>query len=167
LDITTVDLRALLDLTIDPVKAVEALEWTCIALLGKVVDIKDTRRRVNSMFSEYNTTQGSMLAGDACGPQRDLGPLLRDRAGLRCNKHHRPTKAGESTAGATALQAGVVEITMPSGITTMASTVDIRLPQLDQELKAPSRLALMRASWLSMSTYGLTSRRHSPSALLA
>jgi hypothetical protein len=35
-----VDLRALLDLTIDPVKAVEALERTCIALLGKAVDIK-------------------------------------------------------------------------------------------------------------------------------
>jgi hypothetical protein len=79
------------------------------------------------MFSEYNTAQGSMLAGDACGPQRDLGPLLRDRAGLRRNKRHRPTKAGESTAGATALRAGAMEITTPSGMATMASAVNIRL----------------------------------------
>jgi hypothetical protein len=42
--------HAPLDLTIDPVKATEATERTRIALLGKEVDIKGTRRRVNSMF---------------------------------------------------------------------------------------------------------------------
>jgi hypothetical protein len=40
-----VDLRAPLDLNIDPVKAAEALERTRIALLGKAVDIEDTQRR--------------------------------------------------------------------------------------------------------------------------
>jgi hypothetical protein len=44
-----------LDLTIDPIKSAEALERTRIALLGKAVDIKDTRRRVNSKLCEYNS----------------------------------------------------------------------------------------------------------------
>jgi hypothetical protein len=50
LDVAIVDLHAPLDLTIDPVKATKATERTSIALLGKEVNIKDTRRRVNSMF---------------------------------------------------------------------------------------------------------------------
>jgi hypothetical protein len=79
------DLCAPLDLTIDPVKAAETLELTCIALLGKAVDIKDTRRSLDSTLHEYSTTQGFTLAGD--GPSlagqvrqrgRDLG-MEQDR----------------------------------------------------------------------------------------
>jgi hypothetical protein len=75
--------------------------------------------------------------------QVTAAPLLRVRVGLRRSKRHRPTKARESTTGATVLWAGVVEITTPSGLATMASTFEIRLPQPVQELKAPSRLTLM------------------------
>jgi hypothetical protein len=50
MDVTIVDLRAPLDLTIDPVKAAEALEGMSIALLGKATDIEDNWRRVSSML---------------------------------------------------------------------------------------------------------------------
>jgi hypothetical protein len=86
LDVAIMDLHAPLDLTIDPVKAAEAPERTRIAFLGKAVDIKDIRRRVNSMFCEYNTTQGSMLAREARSPRSDRGPpatsLSRSQAQL-------------------------------------------------------------------------------------
>jgi hypothetical protein len=49
----------------------------------------------------------------------------------------------------------------------MASTVETLLPRLGQEFGVASRLALMRASWLSTSTCGWTSRRRSPRAPLA
>jgi hypothetical protein len=62
------DLRAPLDLTIDPSKATETLERTRIALLGKAIDIEDTRHHVNSMLCEYNTMQGFTPTGD--GPSR-------------------------------------------------------------------------------------------------
>jgi hypothetical protein len=68
LDTFIMDLHAPLDLTIDPIKAAENLERTCIALLGKAVDIEDTRYRVNSTLCEYNTAQGFTPAGD--GPIR-------------------------------------------------------------------------------------------------
>jgi hypothetical protein len=92
-----VDLRVPLDLTIDPVKTFKALERTHIALLGKVVDIEDTRHRVSSTLCEYITAQSSTPAGEA------RGPLLRVQAGRRRNERHRPTKTWGSTAGATAL----------------------------------------------------------------
>jgi hypothetical protein len=62
------DLRAPLNLTIDPVKAAEALEQTHIAFLGKEVDIEDTRRHVSSTLCEYITVQGSTPAREARGP---------------------------------------------------------------------------------------------------
>jgi hypothetical protein len=62
------DLRALLDLTIDLVKAAETLERTRVTLLGKAVDIEDTRRRLNSTLREYSTAQGFTLARD--GPSQ-------------------------------------------------------------------------------------------------
>jgi hypothetical protein len=64
LDATIMDLCAPLDLTTDPVKASETLERTRIALLGKAVNIEDTRCCVNSMLHEYNTAQGFTLTGD-------------------------------------------------------------------------------------------------------
>jgi hypothetical protein len=56
------------DLTADPNKIAENLEQARIALLGKVVNIDDTCRCVNSTLREYNTAQGYMPAGD--GPSR-------------------------------------------------------------------------------------------------
>jgi hypothetical protein len=74
------DLRAPLDLTIDPVKAPETLERTHIAILDKAVNIEDTRRRVNSTLREYNTMQsfmlareGPSLAGQVWQQGRDIG----------------------------------------------------------------------------------------------
>jgi hypothetical protein len=60
------DLRALLDLTADPVN--EDLERMRRNLLKEAIGIKDTRRRVLSMLHEYNTAQGFTPAGD--GPSR-------------------------------------------------------------------------------------------------
>jgi hypothetical protein len=68
LDATIMDLRAPLDLAIDPVKAIKTLERTRITLLSKAVDIEDTRRRVNSTLHEYDTMQGFRPAGN--GPSR-------------------------------------------------------------------------------------------------
>jgi hypothetical protein len=68
LESAIIDLHTPLDLTADPNKIAENLEQACIALLGKAVDIDDTRRRVNSTLREYNTMQGYMPAGD--GPSR-------------------------------------------------------------------------------------------------
>jgi hypothetical protein len=65
LDAAIMDLRAPLDPTIDPVKATETLEQTCIALFSKAIDIEETRHRVDSMLHEYNTGQGFTPAGDA------------------------------------------------------------------------------------------------------
>jgi hypothetical protein len=57
LDAAIMDLHEPLDLAIDPVKATETPERTRITLLGKAVDIKDTRCCVNSTLCEYNTMQ--------------------------------------------------------------------------------------------------------------
>jgi hypothetical protein len=62
------DLRAPLDLTTDPVKVSEDLEWTRRNLLKEAIDIEDTRRRVLSTLHEYNTAHGFTPAGD--GPSR-------------------------------------------------------------------------------------------------
>jgi hypothetical protein len=87
LDSAIIDLCAPLDLTADPTKVAENLEQACIALLGKAVDIDDTRRHVNSTLREFNTAQGYMPAGD--GPSRagqvrqrsrDLGTKLNRAA---------------------------------------------------------------------------------------
>jgi hypothetical protein len=68
LDSAIIDLCAPLDLTADPTKIAENLEQARIALHGKVVDIDDTHRRVNSTLREYNTAQGYTPTGD--GPSR-------------------------------------------------------------------------------------------------
>jgi hypothetical protein len=65
------------------------------------------------------------------------------------------------------LWAGAVEITAPSGLATMAGTVETQPLQLVWESKAPSRLVLMRARRLSTSTCGSTSRRCSRRTPLA
>jgi hypothetical protein len=57
LESAIMDLRTPLDLTADPAKLVEDLEQARLALLDKVVSIKDT-------LHEYNTAQGYMPAGD-------------------------------------------------------------------------------------------------------
>jgi hypothetical protein len=137
LDVTIVDLRAPLNLTIDLVKAAEALEQTRIALFGKAAGIKDNRRRMSSTLREFYAVQGFALAGEARGRDTTTAPLLWVQAGLRRSRHHRPTKAKRSTAGATALQAGAVEVTVPSGLAAMVGTVETQLPQLGQ-LRPPA-----------------------------
>jgi hypothetical protein len=71
LDSAITDLRAPLDLTADPTKLTEDLEWTCRTLLKEAIGVEDTRRRVLSMLHEYNTSQGYTPAGD--------GPVGRDK----------------------------------------------------------------------------------------
>jgi hypothetical protein len=68
LDAAIMDLRALLDISADPVNVSEDLERTRLNLLKEVVDIDNTRRRVLSMINEYNITHGFTPAGD--GPSR-------------------------------------------------------------------------------------------------
>jgi hypothetical protein len=68
LDTAIMDLHAPLDLTADPAKLTEDLEWTRRTLLQEVIGVEDTRRRVLSMLHEYNTAQGYTSAGD--GPSR-------------------------------------------------------------------------------------------------
>jgi hypothetical protein len=62
------DLRAPLDLTADPVKICEDLEWTRRNLLKEAVDVEDTHRRILPMIQEYNTAHGFTPTGD--GPSR-------------------------------------------------------------------------------------------------
>jgi hypothetical protein len=52
LDAAITDLRAPLDLTADPVKISEDLEWTRRNLLKEAIDVEDTRRRVLSTLNE-------------------------------------------------------------------------------------------------------------------
>jgi hypothetical protein len=87
LDAAITDLRAPLDLTADPAKLTENLEWTCRTLLQEAIGVEDTRRRVLSMLHEYNTAQGYTPTGD--GPSqagqvrqrgRDLGAELNQEA---------------------------------------------------------------------------------------
>jgi hypothetical protein len=68
LDTAIMDLRAPLDLTIDPAKLTEDLEQTHRTLLQEAIGFEDTRRRVLSMLHEYNTAQGYMPPED--GPSR-------------------------------------------------------------------------------------------------
>jgi hypothetical protein len=68
LDAAITDLRALLDISVDPVKVSEDLEQTCLNLLKEAVDIDDTHRHVLSMINEYNVAHGFTPAGD--GPSR-------------------------------------------------------------------------------------------------
>jgi hypothetical protein len=68
LDAAITDLRAPLDISVDPVKVSEDLEWTRLNLLKEAVDVDDTRRRVLSMINEYNVAHGFTPAGD--GPSR-------------------------------------------------------------------------------------------------
>jgi hypothetical protein len=85
LDSTIMDLRAPLDLTADPAKIAENLEQVRIALLDKAVDINDTRRCVNSMLHEYNTTQGYTPAGDGPSQARQVRQRGRD-LGMKLNQ---------------------------------------------------------------------------------
>jgi hypothetical protein len=68
LDAAITDLRAPLDLTADPAKLFEDLEWMRRNLLKEAIGVEDTRRRVLSTLHEYNTVQGYTPAGD--GPSR-------------------------------------------------------------------------------------------------
>jgi hypothetical protein len=87
LDATIMDLRAPLDLTADPAKLSEDLEWMRRNLLKEAIGVKDTCRHVLSTLHEYNTAQGYTLAGD--GPSwamqvrqrgRELGAKLNQAA---------------------------------------------------------------------------------------
>jgi hypothetical protein len=70
LDSAIMDLRAPLDLTIDPIKIAENLDQARIALVDKAVDIEDTRQCVKSTLHIYNTVQGYMSAGDLAGTDK-------------------------------------------------------------------------------------------------
>jgi hypothetical protein len=81
------DLHAPLDLTADPAKLTEDLEWTRRTILQEAIGVEDTRRCVLSTLHEYNTAQGYTPAGD--GPSRarqvrqrgrDLGAELNQAA---------------------------------------------------------------------------------------
>jgi hypothetical protein len=87
-DVAVMVLHAPLDHAIDPAQAAAALERTRIALLGKAADAEDARRRVSSTLHEFYAAQGTALAGEAHGRQRDHGTLLRVQAGSRCSGHH-------------------------------------------------------------------------------
>jgi hypothetical protein len=68
LDAAITDLRAPLNISVDPVKVSEDLERTRLNLLKEAVDVDDTRRRVLSTINEYNVAHGFTPAGD--GPSR-------------------------------------------------------------------------------------------------
>jgi hypothetical protein len=87
LDAAITDLRAPLDITVDPVKISEDLEWTRRNLLKEAVDIDDTRWRVLSTINEYNVAHGFTPAGDGpsragqvCQQGRELGTELNQAA---------------------------------------------------------------------------------------
>jgi hypothetical protein len=61
LDAAITDLRAPLNLTADPVKISEDLEWTCRNLLKEAVDIEDTRRRILSTIQQSTTPPTASL----------------------------------------------------------------------------------------------------------
>jgi hypothetical protein len=68
LDATITDLRAPLDISVDPVKVSKDLERTRLNLLKEAVDVDDTHRRVLSTINEYNVAHGFTPARD--GPSR-------------------------------------------------------------------------------------------------
>jgi hypothetical protein len=68
LDAAIIDLRAPLDISMDPVKASEDLERTRLNLLKEAIDVDDTCRCVLSMINEYNVAHGFTPARD--GPSR-------------------------------------------------------------------------------------------------
>jgi hypothetical protein len=68
LDAAIMDLRAPLDITMDPVKISEDLERTRHNLLKEAADIDDTRRRILSTINEYNVAPSFTPAGN--GPSR-------------------------------------------------------------------------------------------------
>jgi hypothetical protein len=89
LDATIMDLRALLDISADPVKASEDLERMRLNLLKEVVDVDDTRRCILSMINEYNVAHGftpardgPSRAGQVCQRGRELGAELNQAAPL-------------------------------------------------------------------------------------
>jgi hypothetical protein len=54
-------------------------------------------------------------------------PLPRVQASIRCNRHRRQIKAGESTTRTTMLRPGAVEIVAPSSLTTAVGSPMSRL----------------------------------------
>jgi hypothetical protein len=87
LDAAITDLRALLDLTADPIKLSEDLERTRRNLLKEAIGVEDTRQRVLSTLHEYNTAQGFTPVGDGpsragqvCQRGRELGAELNQAA---------------------------------------------------------------------------------------
>jgi hypothetical protein len=87
LDAAIMDLRAPLDISVDPVKFSEDLERTRLNLLKEAIDVDDTRRCILSMIKEYNVAHGFTPAGD--GPSRagqvrqrgrELGAVLNQAA---------------------------------------------------------------------------------------
>jgi hypothetical protein len=70
--------------------------------------------------------------------------LQQAKTSLRRNKLHRPTKAGRSTAGATAPRVGVVEITAPSSPATIAGNLTI---WLRSQASHATYLSLIVWSW--------------------
>jgi hypothetical protein len=87
LDTAIMDLRALLDISADPVKASEDLERTRLNLLKEAVDIDDTHRRVLSTINEYNVAhgftpaeEGPSRAGQVRQRGRELGAELNQAA---------------------------------------------------------------------------------------
>jgi hypothetical protein len=99
LDVAIMVLRAPLDLTIDPIKAAEALERTRIALLGKVANIEDNRHRVSCMLHEFYVAQGSVLAEEARGPRYDRDSPATGPRSPQAQQASSPNKGQEEHTG--------------------------------------------------------------------
>jgi hypothetical protein len=108
-------------------------------------DLRKKQARLQELLSTAELQQAAMvrLARPAA---RDVttNPSSWSQAGIRCNRHHRQTKAEVSTAGAITLQAGAVEITAPSIPAIAADSPVSRL--LSRESRATC-LGPMPSSW--------------------
>jgi hypothetical protein len=69
-DIAVVDLRAPLDHVIDPIQVAEALERTCLILLGKVAEDEIDRHRASTTLSEFYDVHGDASVELAYDPWR-------------------------------------------------------------------------------------------------
>jgi hypothetical protein len=142
LDVAIVDLRAPLDRAIDPVQVVEALKRTRIALLGRAVDINDTRCCVDSMVREFSPRRVPRWPEKFVTLDATMAPQLWIQAGFRRSGHRRRIKAKQSAARAPALQAGAVEDTAPSVPAAVVGIGRTQLLRLGQEVRPASRLTL-------------------------
>jgi hypothetical protein len=82
-DIAVVDLRAPLDHII-----AEALEWTCLVLLGNVAEGEDARCRMSTALREFYDTHGVAPAEQAHGLRRGHGLSIAGPTGSRSSGHH-------------------------------------------------------------------------------